>query len=177
MNEAPSLAENQVIKTKVETNNSVAIEQVPEAEVTPPGWFAQFAKELSENAAVTNLREYIATVEGLSLTELNQLIGGNFAELPYEFMRKVLPDGSDDDQVATIFRSKREEYLEKHPEEKQGGNAAEGVIGQDGRFMQIDDWNSLSPSDKFIVLVGPTCFHFNTDVPGYGSEPSVRARL
>ena len=152
-------------------------EALLQSEEQPPSWFLSFAQELSQNVDVADLRAYIQKVEGLSLQDLNELIGGNFAELPYSFMRKVLPDGSDDEQVANIFRTKREAYLVDHPEDKQGGNAAEGVVGQDGRFMQIDDWNTLTPADRFIWLVGPTCFHYNTDVPGYGSEPSERSKI
>lgn len=164
-------------------NEQTEAMKIPDSDhaVTTPDWFLSYAEKLGQKMGehVTDelLAEYIKQVEGLSLTELNTLIGGNFADLPYEIMLAVLPDGSDDEEVSDIFRAKRESYLVEHPEEKKGGNASEGVIGQDGRFMHIDDWNTLSPGDRFVWLVGPTCFHYNTDVPGYGDDVSLRAKL
>ena len=143
-----------------------------------PGWLVAYYTKVSQDHGVSGYDEYVAFVENLSLPELNARLGVKFEDLSYNDMRAVLPDGSEDEQVSDIFRNKREEYITEHPEEMQGKGAAEGVIGYDGRFIPLSDWETLTPDDKFAILVGMTCFHYNSDMAsGFGGNVSLRARL
>jgi hypothetical protein len=89
-------------------------------------------------------------------------------------LKTLFIDGAGDPRVAGMLRKKRTEYLKLHPEEQAGRGASDGVITYDGRFISKKDWDSATDSEKRAILVGATCFHYNSDTPGMGSSPSDR---
>ncbi len=141
-------------------------ENSPDAsEVVIPNWYQDFAVSM---AKAENVSEKLANFDTLSYAAINAAIGGDMRELPYQVLRVLLPDGSDNQQVADVLRSSREEYLKSHPDEVQGRGATEGIISYDGRFIPIKIWETLTEHQKFAVFVGSTCTHYAGDVPGYG---------
>jgi len=95
--------------------------------------------------------------------------------LPYEFLDTLFINGSDNELVGTILRKKREAYVKKHPEKTRGvPGAGKGIITFDGRFIPQSTWISATDSEKRGALVGSTCFHYNSETPGMGSDPSDR---
>ena len=105
------------------------------------------------------------------MEDISKEIGGNVSDLGYDLLRTLFSEGSDDEQMAEVLRAKRNEYFKAHPElvEK-----VEGIIAYDGRVIPMNDWLDASDSEKRGILVGSTCFHYNSDTPGMDSSPNDR---
>lgn len=144
--------------------------------ITDTNWFSYYLQKITGYNSVRLARE-ISHLEGLSPEELSRAIGGDFSTLSYLQMTCILPNGSNNQQVADIIREERKKYLLDHPEEEQGRGATDGVIGFDGRFFTLKKWGEMSPSDRFAVVIGSTCSHYNHDVPGYGDNLSEKAKI
>src|SRR5258706_6642414 len=110
----------------------------------------------------------------MDLGKLKKHMGGDINEVSYEFLETLFIDGSDSQEVANVLRTKRQEYLRNHPEKQVAKGAGEGIITYDGRFISREMWNSATDSEKRGALVGSTCFHYNSDTPGMGSDPKDR---
>ena len=132
----------------------------------PPQWYQEFAAEV----ATKNITDVVGELANMNFTQLQAKMGGDIKDLPYELLQVVFPDGSENEEVAQFLREKRESYLKEHPEEAQGRGAANGIIGYDGRFYSYEYLKELKPADMFVILVGTTCFHYNSDTPGYGDD-------
>lgn len=152
-----------------EKGHSAEVQKLP----CPPEWYQKFAERLS----LGEFSKTIKKLDTMNFTELKCYLGGDIRELPYEFLQILFPDGSDNIRVAIFLRQQREKYLIVHPEQEQGRGATEGVIGYDGRFVHISVWNELSPADRFVLLVGTTCFHYNSDTPGFGDWSELSDRV
>ncbi len=150
---------------------------IPEFENTDsvriPEWYNNYVGKLFKDEA--NLVRELDLVAEMNYSQLNNHLGGSIDELPYEVLGTLLINGTDDEKVANILRLKRQKYLEKHPEEYKGVRGAqEGIIGFDGIVHPMSDWRDASMSEKIGVLVGSTCFHYNSDTPGMSSSPKDR---
>jgi len=102
-------------------------------------------------------------------------LGGKIEELPYETLNTLFIDGTDDPDVATLLRIKREQHVKIHPEDTRGVPGVDvGISTFDGRFINKATWDTATDSEKRGALVGSTCFHYNSDTPGMGSTPKDR---
>lgn len=138
-----------------------------------PKWFNEYAKKLKVKNV--DLLEEINTLSTLKLASLEKYLGGRLVDLPYETLETILINGSDDENVGALLREKREEYLKIHPEKSKGvSGSGQGIITFDGRFIPQSLWITASDSEKRGALVGSTCFHYNSDTPGMGSDPKDR---
>ncbi|KKT35847.1 MAG: hypothetical protein UX12_C0020G0003 [Candidatus Collierbacteria bacterium GW2011_GWC1_45_47] len=137
-----------------------------------PEWFGKYTDKLRQEK--TDLLAEVDRLSEMNLENLTQHIGGNVNELPYEFLQTIFIDGSDDPRVADILREKRGEYLKSHPEKQVAKGASEGIIAHDGRFIPKALWDTATDSEKRGVMVGSTCFHYNSETPGMGSSPEDR---
>lgn len=142
----------------------------PKKNSVPP-WYVEYAKNVPKDKLLDEVR----TISSLSIQEINSRMGGNIAELPYDCLKTLFIDGSDDQEIVLLLRKKRETYLKDHPEAYNGVRGAlEGIVSYDGRVVSMEDWKSATDSEKRGVLVGSTCFHYNSDTPGMGSSPKDR---
>ena len=136
-----------------------------------PVWYVEYTKNIPKDKLLDEVR----AISTLSIQEINSRMGGNIAELPYDCLKTLFIDGSDDQEVVLLLRNKRETYLKGHPEVYNGVRGAlEGIVSYDGRVVSMEDWKTASDSEKRGVLVGSTCFHYNSDTPGMGSSPKDR---
>jgi hypothetical protein len=118
------------------------------------------------------LREEVEGLIGMGMEGVNKRLGVDMNKLPYEILRVLFPDGSDHAEVGKILSKKREEYLKTHPEEQVAKGASKGVITCDGMFVSQDRWDQATPAERRTILVGRTCFHWNSDTPGMGDDDS-----
>jgi len=153
---------------EVSTNE---LKQMTRAEVAPD-WYEGYKKRIVEGGV--DLLDEIKKVSEMKLEEITKHMGGKIEELPYVVLKELFIEGSEDQRVADILRKKRTNYLKLHPEEQISRGASEGVITYDGRFISKEDWDTASDSEKRAVLVGSTCFHFNSGTPGMDSNPEDR---
>jgi len=137
-----------------------------------PEWFESYKKALAENKV--DLLEEIKNLSTHTYEDISKRIGGPVENLPYDVLRSLFINGFDDEKLAGILRDKRTEYLNDHPEEVFSKNASEGVITFDGRFISKADWDTATDSEKRAIMVGSTCFHYNSDTPGMGSNVNDR---
>lgn len=139
------------------------------SQVILPEWYEKYIDNFVQSKKDLDLEK--AHVEKLNPEDLKSHIGGNFEELPYEALQVLMPKGSDDIIVADVLRDKRTKYLKEHPEMQKDRGASEGVIAFDGRFIPMSDWETATASERRAILVGSTCFHFNSGTPGMDSNP------
>jgi hypothetical protein len=138
-----------------------------------PNWYNEYVDKLVQSGRDITLEAEEASK--MSSDKLNEHLGGKINDLPYEVLRSLLPNGSDDENVGAVLSGKRAEYLKNHKDEYKGNHdAGKGVITYDGRFISKQDWDSATDSEKRAIMVGSTCFHFNSDTPGMGSDPKDR---
>lgn len=148
-------------------------EQQSGSEGSVPKWFDKYTSGLLKRK-VDLLRE-VDELSKLNPGKLRGHLGGNIEELPYEVLETLFIGGSDNGDVAALLRKKREEYVRLHPEKSRGAQGADqGIITFNGRFIPQLMWSSASDSEKRGALVGSTCFHYNSDTPGMGSNPNDR---
>jgi len=140
--------------------------------VESPAWFNEYVSDLKENNV--DFLDEVNTISSLSLDEIEERIGGELSELPYEYLQTLFIDGTDVLEVASFLREKREKYLLNHPELQLSKGYSEGVISNDGRFISKEEWESASDSEKRAIMVGSTCFHYNSGTPGMDSNPDDR---
>lgn len=152
---------------------SISEKVISETQSNVPKWYNNYVEGLIKSGK--DITEDIETAGSMSKEQLDAHFGGKIEELPYEILRSILEKGSDDESVGAILRGKRAEYLKDHKEDYKGvSNAGKGVIAFDGRFIPIQDWESATESEKRAIMVGSTCFHYNSDTPGMGSNPKDR---
>lgn len=138
-----------------------------------PAWFGEYTKRLADTNK--DLLDEVKELASMKLEDVKKHIGGNPEELPYEFLDTMLITGSDDEEMALILRSKREKFVHRHPDQSRGVPGIEkGISTFDGRFIPQKTWVTASDSEKRGALVGSTCFHYNSDTPGMGSDPKDR---
>lgn len=138
-----------------------------------PEWFVKYANKLREDE--TDLLKEVDDLSKMTQDQVNKHIGGNFQELPYEFLDTMFIGGTDDERVAAELRKKREIYLKTHPEKSRGVSGIDkGIVTFDGRFIPQKTWVTATDSEKRGALVGSTCFHYNSDTPGMDSSPEDR---
>lgn len=137
-----------------------------------PGWFSGYTGRLKKENK--DLLEEIKELSGMPLGQVEMRIGGSLDDLPYQTLQTLFIDGSDDQKVAGILRSKRSQYLLVHPEEQKSRGASKGIITFDGRFIPKGVWQTATDSEKRGALVGSTCFHYNSDTPNMDSSPTDR---
>lgn len=136
--------------------------------VCPPNWYVSYAEKLAQSE---NVAAEIGRLSTLTLSEVEKMIGGPIEDLPYDNLQTIFPQGSDDETVGALLRKKREVYLNVNPEQRVAAGAGEGVIGFDGRFWPIIQFNKMTPSERIGVMVGTTCFHYMGETPGMTSIP------
>lgn len=162
--------DNAAAKLFMDRARAVQNERVVEA---VPMWFGEYTRKIQSDNG--DLLVEVKLLSTLNKVKLNNHLGGNIEELPYKILQTLLIEGTDDEEVAEILRSKREIYLKTHPEEYKGvANAGLGIVAFDGRFISQTDWDTASDSEKRAVLVGSTCFHYNSGTPGMDSDPRDR---
>ena len=138
-----------------------------------PDWFDNYLQRL--NVEGRDLLEEVKLLSTFDVKRLEERLGGPVNEIPYETLMTLFVEGSDDPLVAEVLRNKRAVYLKSHPEEYKGAiGAGMGVITYDGRFISQKDWQTTTDSEKRAILVGSTCFHYNIDTPGMGSDSKDR---
>lgn len=139
-----------------------------EVESSLPEWFKTYKKKLHDEN--TDLEEEIKNLSKLKESQLIERLGGKIQDLPYEVLQMLFVDGSDHDEVADVLRKKREGYLKSKPDyaERFGKGF---IVGFDGRIWSVEQWSSMTPSEKRGVMVGSTCFHYESGTPGMSSEP------
>jgi|GEM_PF-5291719 hypothetical protein len=138
----------------------------------PPEWFSDYVDNLKKSK--TDLLDEIKKLSAMSLNQVESRIGGKLDDLPYEYIKTLFIEGSDNEEVADSLRKARNRYLLNNPKEQLARGASEGVISNDGRFISLEEWNSATESEKRAIMVGSTCFHYNSGTPGMDSEPSDR---
>ena len=139
-----------------------------------PGWFIKHLLVLGQRGEDACLEE-IKSLATMNLNEVNGLLGGEVRDLPYEMLCTMFIEGTADEQIASTLRAKREDYLKRHPNLRSSDpDAGRGVIAYDGRFISWKDWESATDSEKRAIMVGSTCFHYNSDTPGMSSSPNDR---
>lgn len=141
-------------------------------QIITPEWFEHYKEKLIKNHK--DPLEEVKALSSMTTEELEKHIGGKIGELPYEVLETLFIDGSDDQNVVGVLRTKRADYLKKHPEKQVSKGASEGIITFDGRFISKKVWETASASEKRGALVGSTCFHYNSDTPNMGSNPKDR---
>lgn len=135
-----------------------------------PSWYRVYSEKLRQENV--NLVEEVNRLSEMRLNDLERHLGGSIKELPYEFLQTLFIDGTDDEQVAGILRDKRQTYLKDHPEAYKGSKgASEGIVGFDGRVWSKAQWDKMTLSERQGVLVGSTCFHYESGTPGMTSNP------
>jgi len=144
----------------------------PICEIRLPDWYIKFSDNFSKSKK--DISQEVANVEIMDKEILEKYIGGSIEELPYEALQVLLPNGSDDDNVGDILREKRTNYLKIHPEMSKSKNSDGHIIAFDGRIIPMADWLTATDSEKRAILVGSTCFHYNSDTPGMDSNPKDR---
>lgn len=135
-----------------------------DATVCLPEWYTRYVGALTGQSDL--LENEIVNLSKMNLVELKERMGGDITEIPYDFLRTIFPTGSSDESVVNILRKKRTDYLKLHPEEQKIKDADKGVIGFDGRFYPETAWEKMTPAERRGVVVGTTCFHYNSDTPG-----------
>lgn len=128
----------------------------------------QKLERMLTNLTPDSYKILVERYQNSNLEQLSEEWDMPIEEMPYTLLRLLLPDGSDDASVANVLRAKREEYLIINPDQKISPDASKGVIAYDGRFIPWQQYLEMTPAQRFEVTVGPTCFHYNTNVPGYG---------
>ena len=143
-------------------NQTIPLSEI-ETESLPEGLLF-FLKNLSE----ADYKKMTDELEGLEYDNLTERFGYALNDFSYGFLSFLFPDGSEDPKVVDVLRKKRKEFLIDHPEQELSKGAASGIIAYDGRFIPQETWDKLTLPQRFNDLVGPTCFHYETNVPGYG---------
>lgn len=144
-----------------------------ETKTDVPSWYNDYVGKLLNSQK--DLAQEVKDVSEMKYEDLSKHIGGRIDELPYEVLGTLLKEGSDDENVASMLREKREEYVKTHPEAYKGVlGASEGIIMHDGRVISQKDLASASESEKRAIFVGSTCFHYNSGTPGMDSNPKDR---
>ena len=140
--------------------------------MSEPQWYHDYTDRLISGKV--DMANELRKLSELGVNRLNQRLNGDINDLQYCFLRTLFPDGSEDEEVANILRKKRTEYLKTHPEERIARGASVGIIGFDGRFYTMEQYEGMTDSEKRGVFVGSTCFHYNSETPGMGSKPTDR---
>lgn len=127
-----------------------------------------FETKLSEIAEMEPKRVQ-SEVERLGTLSHDDLTSelGPYETYPYDQLRVLLAEGSDDEDVAEVLREKRVQWLRDNPNERIGNTeGAKGVITVHGEFIPWSAFEHMTAGERRGVLVGNTCSHYEHDVPG-----------
>lgn len=156
-------------KRAEELRTQAKIEETRRLEKENPEWYQEYLKKINNNRV--DLLDLVRRLSSMQMDDISSEMNGNVEDLGYELLSTLFSEGSTDERMAAVLTRKRGEYVKKHPELV---GKSEGIITFDGRVISMEDWNTATDSEKRAILVGSTCFHYNSGTPGMDSSPKDR---
>jgi len=155
-------------KRRAELLEKSSQEKAEQKKREKPEWYDDYVKKIHEEDV--DLLSLVRRFSEMSIEEISKEIGGNLSDLNYDTLKTLLSEGSENAEVAQLLRDKRTTFLKESGQLPQ----IEGIVAYDGRVIPMKDWLSATDSEKRAILVGSTCFHYNSGTPGMDSNPTDR---